>query len=119
GITECYKIAGMAEAYDVALAPHCPLGPIALAACLHIDFVSRNAVFQEQSMGIHYNKGAELLDFVKNKEDFSMDGGFFKPLTKPGLGVDIDEARVIELSKSAPDWRNPLWRHADGSVAEW
>ncbi len=57
GITECYKIAGMAEAYDVALAPHCPLGPIALAACLHIDFVSRNAVFQEQSMGIHYNKG--------------------------------------------------------------
>ncbi|EBP7238303.1 D-galactonate dehydratase, partial [Salmonella enterica subsp. enterica serovar Agona] len=55
----------------------------------------------------------------KNKEDFSMDGGFFKPLTKPGLGVDIDEARVIELSKSAPDWRNPLWRHADGSVAEW
>ena len=70
-------------------------------------------------MGIHYNKGAELLDFVKNKEDFSMDGGFFKPLTKPGLGVDIDEARVIELSKSAPDWRNPLWRHADGSVAEW
>ena len=37
GITECYKIAGMAEAYDVTLAPHCPLGPIALAACLHID----------------------------------------------------------------------------------
>ena len=119
GITECYKIAGMAEAYDVALAPHCPLGPIALAACLHIDFVSRNAVLQEQSMGIHYNKGAELLDFVKNKEDFNMEGGFFKPLMKPGLGVEIDEARVIELSKNAPDWRNPLWRHADGSVAEW
>ncbi|WP_410779981.1 hypothetical protein, partial [Klebsiella variicola] len=37
------------------LAPHCPLGPIALAACLHVDFVSYNAVFQEQSMGIHYN----------------------------------------------------------------
>ena len=69
GITECYKIAGMAEAYDVGLAPHCPLGPIALAACLHVDFVSHNAVFQEQSMGIHYNKGAELLDFVKNKEN--------------------------------------------------
>lgn len=49
GITECYKIAGMAEAYDVTLAPHCPLGPIALAACLHhIDFVSYNAVLQEQ-----------------------------------------------------------------------
>ncbi|MGX8841508.1 enolase C-terminal domain-like protein, partial [Klebsiella quasipneumoniae] len=48
GITECYKIAGMAEAYDVGLAPHCPLGPIALAACLHVDFVSHNAVLQEQ-----------------------------------------------------------------------
>ncbi|RRE58530.1 galactonate dehydratase [Klebsiella pneumoniae] len=91
GITECYKIAGMAH----------------------------NAVFQEQSMGIHYNKGAELLDFVKNKEDFNMEGGFFKPLMKPGLGVEIDEARVIELSKNAPDWRNPLWRYEDGSVAEW
>ena len=90
-----------------------------LAACLHIDFVSYNAVLQEQSMGIHYNKGAELLDFVKNKEDFSMVGGFFKPLTKPGLGVEIDEAKVIEFSKNAPDWRNPLWRHEDNSVAEW
>jgi galactonate dehydratase len=33
--------------------------------------------------------------------------------------VVVDEARVIEASKGAPDWRNPLWRHADGSVAEW
>ena len=57
----------MAEAYDVGLAPHCPLGPLALASCLHIDFVARNAVFQEQSMGIHYNQGAELLDYVVNK----------------------------------------------------
>ena len=48
GITECLKIASMAEAYDVALAPHCPLGPIALAACLAVDFVSHNAVLQEQ-----------------------------------------------------------------------
>ncbi|WP_340616258.1 galactonate dehydratase [Xenorhabdus entomophaga] len=119
GITECYKIASMAEAYDVSLAPHCPLGPIALAACLHIDFVSRNTVFQEQSMGIHYNQGAELLDFVKNKDDFDMTGGYFHPLMKPGLGVEIDEEQVICRSQSAIDWRNPLWRYADGSVAEW
>lgn len=46
-----------------------------------------------------------------------MVGGFFKPLTKPGLGVEIDEAKVIEFSKNAPDWRNPLWRHEDNSVA--
>ena len=119
GITECVKIAAMAEAYDVALAPHCPLGPVALAACLAVDFVSHNAVLQEQSMGIHYNQGAELLDFVKNKDDFRIDSGFIQPLRKPGLGVEIDEERVIEASKTAPDWRNPVWRHADGSVAEW
>ncbi|CUI09160.1 galactonate dehydratase [Massilia sp. P8910] len=119
GITECVKIAAMAEAYDVAVAPHCPLGPVALAACLHLDFVSHNAVLQEQSMGIHYNQGAELLDYVKNKDDFRMEGGYIAALTKPGLGVEVDEERVIEASKNAPDWRNPLWRHEDGSVAEW
>jgi galactonate dehydratase len=119
GITECVKIAAMAEAYDVGLAPHCPLGPLALAACLQVDFVSHNAVFQEQSMGIHYNQGAELLDYVVNKADFAMNDGMFSPLLKPGLGVEIDEALVIERSRNAPDWRNPLWRHVDGSVAEW
>ena len=119
GITECFKIAGMAEAHDVAFAPHCPLGPVALAACLAVDFVSHNAVLQEQSMGIHYNQGAELLDFVSNAEDFHIENGFIQPLRKPGLGVEIDEARVIEASRNAPDWRNPVWRHADGSVAEW
>jgi len=119
GISECLKIAGMAEAYDVALAPHCPLGPVALAACLHVDFVSYNAVLQEQSMGIHYNKGGELLDYVVNKEDFKIENGYIKPLPKPGLGVVVDEQRVIEASRNAPDWSNPLWRHADGSVAEW
>ncbi len=119
GITECLKIAAMAEAYDVALAPHCPLGPVALAACLQVDFVSYNAVLQEQSMGIHYNRGGELLDYVLNKEDFKITDGYIKPLPKPGLGVIVDEERVIEASKNAPDWRNPVWRHADGSVAEW
>jgi len=119
GITECYKIGAMAEAYDIALAPHCPLGPIALAACLHVDFVSHNAVLQEQSMGIHYNKEAELLDYVINREDFKITDGYINPMPKPGLGVEIDEERVIAASLNAPDWRNPLWRHKDGSVAEW
>ncbi|MRX07244.1 galactonate dehydratase [Pseudoduganella sp. FT25W] len=119
GITECLKIASMAEAYDITLAPHCPLGPVALAACLTVDFVSYNAVLQEQSMGIHYNKGGELLDYVVNKEDFKIVDGYCNPLPKPGLGVVVDEERVIEASKNAPDWRNPVWRHEDGSVAEW
>jgi galactonate dehydratase len=119
GITECHKIAAMAEAFDVGFAPHCPLGPLALASCLHVDFVARNAVLQEQSMGIHYNQGAELMDYVLNKEDFQFHNGYMLPPTKPGLGVEIDEALVIERSKAAFDWRNPVWRHTDGAVAEW
>ena len=119
GISECHKIAAMAEAYDVALAPHCPLGPLALAACLHVDFVAHNAVLQEQSMGIHYNQGAELMDYVSNPEDFAFHAGYMLPPRKPGLGVEVNEALVIERSRNAPDWRNPVWRHADGAVAEW
>jgi galactonate dehydratase len=119
GITECMKIASMAEAYDVALAPHCPLGPIALAACLHVDFVSWNAMLQEQSMGMHYNADGDLLDYVVNKQAFAVEQGSMRPFELPGLGVVIDEQRVIESSREAKHWRNPVWRHGDGSVAEW
>jgi galactonate dehydratase len=119
GITECHKIAAMAEAYDIALAPHCPLGPVALAACLQIDFVAWNAMLQEQSMGIHYNRGAELLDYVLNKSDFRIEDGCINLLTRPGLGVEVDKERVVHAARNPPDWHNPAWRHADGSVAEW
>lgn len=119
GITEVRKIAAMAEAYDVALAPHCPLGPIALSACLNMDAVSYNAVIQEQSMGIHYNVGKSVLDYVKNKEDFSFSEGFAKLPYRPGLGVEVDRELVVSENEHPHHWKNPLWRHADGSVAEW
>lgn len=119
GITECLKIAAMAEAYDVALAPHCPLGPVALASCLAVDMVCYNAALQEQSMGIHYNKGAELLTYVRNPEDFDMSDGYLHALTKPGLGVEVNEEALIEASKKDISWHNPVWRHPDGSVSEW
>lgn len=70
-------------------------------------------------MGIHYNTDGELLDYVINKEAFDLEGGWMLPMTKPGLGVEIDEAMVIERNRNAPDWHNPVWRHVDGSVAEW
>jgi galactonate dehydratase len=119
GITECVRIAAMAEAHDIALAPHCPLGPVALAACLQLDFIAWNAVLQEQSIGIHYNHGADLLDYVVNKQDFECVDGYIAALPGPGLGVEIDEERLRAAAKNPPHWRNPVWRHADGSVAEW
>jgi galactonate dehydratase len=119
GITECRKIASMAEAYDVALALHCPLGPIALATCLQIDAVSYNAFIQEQSLGIHYNKGNDLLDYIKNPEVFKYEDGMVMIPQGPGLGIEVNEDKVREMAKVGHRWRNPVWRHADGSVAEW
>ena len=119
GVTECRKIAAMAEAYDVALAPHCPLGPIALAACLQVDAVSHNAFIQEQSQGIHYNQQNDLTRYVANPEVFRFEAGFVAIPEGPGLGVDIDEAAVAAAAEEGHRWRNPLWRHEDGSVAEW
>ena len=119
GITEVKKIASMAEAYDVALAPHCPLGPIALAACLNVDATCYNAVIQEQSIGIHYNVGKEVLDYALNKEDFRFTDGYVDLPKKPGIGVEVNKELVIEENKNPHQWKNPVWRHKDGSVAEW
>lgn len=119
GITECKKIASMAEAYDVALAPHCPLGPIALAACLQIDATCHNAFIQEQSLGMHYNVANDLLDYLADPGVFGYKDGFMTIPTGPGLGIEVNEAVVEERSRIGHRWRNPIWRHADGSVAEW
>ena len=119
GITEVKKIAAMAEAHDVALAPHCPLGPIALASCLQVDATSYNAVIQEQSMGIHYNVGKSVLDYVKNKEDFAFVDGYVRLPVKPGIGVEVNRELVLEENRTPHSWKNPVWRHRDGSIAEW
>jgi galactonate dehydratase len=119
GITETRKIAAMAEAYDVALALHCPLGPIALAANLQIDAVCYNAFIQEQSLGIHYNTSNDLLDYLKDPSVFAYREGFVAIPQGPGLGIEIDEEVVERMARTGHRWRNPVWRHADGSFAEW
>ena len=119
GITETRKIAAMAEAYDVALALHCPLGPIALAANLQIDAGCYNAFIQEQSLGIHYNQANDLLDYVSNAEVFAYQDGMVTIPTGPGLGIEVNEAYVKERAAEGHRWRNPVWRHGDGSFAEW
>lgn len=119
GITEVRKIAAMAEACDVALAPHCPLGPIALASCLNVDAVSYNAVIQEQSIGIHYNVGKSVLDYVKNQDDFRFVNGSAMLPVLPGLGVEVNKELVVEENKNPHNWKNPVWHHQDGTIAEW
>lgn len=119
GILETRKIIAMAECYDIAAAPHAPYGPIALAATLQIDVCSPNVFIQEQSLGIHYNKGFDLLDFVKNKEIFQYKDGFVDIPTKPGLGIEIDEEKVKDVSAEGLYWTNPNWKNYDGTKAEW
>lgn len=119
GISEVRRIATMAEAYDVAIAPHCPLGPISLASALHLDFVSANACIQESSLGIHYNKGFDLLDYVLNKADFEVKDGYINLFKKPGLGVEINEEKLKEGQKIGHNWSNPIWRGEDGNFTEW
>ncbi|WP_406304519.1 galactonate dehydratase [Streptomyces sp. NBC_00885] len=119
GISEVRRIAAMAEAYDVSLAPHCPLGPIALAACLQVGFATPNLLIQEQSLGIHYNAGSDLLDYLADRSVFRYENGHVALLTAPGLGIDIDEKAVERAAEVGHRWRNPVWRRDDGSFAEW
>ena len=118
GITETHKIASMAEAYDVALAPHCPLGPVALASCLQVDACSPNALIQEQSLDIHYNEGGDVLDYLSDPSVFEYEDGYVSLPDEPGLGVEPDE-ETLRKRAGHDDWHNPIWRHDDGSVAEW
>ncbi|THV41632.1 galactonate dehydratase [Glycomyces buryatensis] len=119
GISEVRRIAALAETYDVGLAPHCPLGPIALAASLQVDFATPNFLIQEQSLGIHYNEGNDLLDYLVDTAVFAFtDGHVDRPLG-PGLGIEVDEAAVRKAARNPHRWRNEVWRHEDGSFAEW
>jgi galactonate dehydratase len=119
GILEGRKISAMAEAFDVAVAPHAPYGPIALAATLQMDVCTPNVFIQEQSLGIHYNKGFDLLDFVKNKEIFQYKDGYVDIPAKPGLGLEIDEDFVEKVALEGLNWTNPKWKNYDGTIAEW
>ncbi|KAL0959878.1 hypothetical protein HGRIS_011547 [Hohenbuehelia grisea] len=131
GISELHRIAALTEMYDVALAPHCPLGPIAFAACLQVAVTSPNFAIQEMSWKIHYNKHpdeaagleADLHTYMSNPSVFDIVDGHVAVLQGPGLGIEINEGLVRETSAKyiaeQKPWRNPVWRGEDGSVREW
>ncbi len=123
GISEVRRIASLAETYGALLAPHCPLGPVALAASLQIALATPNFLIQEQSLGIHYHTGsddkgsADLLDYVVDPGPLRVVAGHIARPSGAGLGIDVDEDAVRHASEHS--WRNPVWRHDDGSFAEW
>lgn len=122
GISETKRIASMAEAYDVAIAPHCPLGPIALAACIQVDLAVPNFVIQEMSLGMHYNVEAgeeDLNTYLVDKRVFEIDDGYVRAPTGAGLGIEIDEDVVRKIAETTQPWQPKEFYGPDGSIREW
>lgn len=122
GISETRRIAAMAEAYDVAIAPHCPLGPLAFAASLQIALNTPNFVIQEMSLGMHYNTEAgdiDLTTYLKDPSVFDIEEGYVKAPTGPGLGIEIDEDLVRKIAAETEPWKCKEFYGPDGSIREW
>ena len=120
GISELRRIAALAETYDVAIAPHCPLGPIALAANLQVDAATPNFAIQEMSLGIHYNVGGyDLLSYIKDKDVWNVTDGYVNLMNGPGLGVQLDEDLIRKASKDAEPWVSPGFTGPGGELREW
>ena len=84
-----------------------------------MDSCTPNVFIQEQSLGIHYNKGGDLLDYLEDVSIYQYKDSFIELIPLPGLGVKIDERKVKEASGKCPTWKNPVWRNYDGTIAEW
>jgi galactonate dehydratase len=120
GISEMRRIAVMAEAYDVSVAPHCPLGPIALAANIQVDAVTANFAIQETSLGIHYNAGsADITSYIKNPEVWNVHDGMIDLMTGPGLGIEVDEEQIKEASINAKAYRCGTFHGPGVEIREW
>lgn len=122
GLSELKRIATMAEAYDVAIAPHCPLGPIALAACMQFALSTQNFVIQEMSLGIHYNTEAgehDITNYVKDPSVWDVKDGYVEGLKGVGLGIEVDEEEVRMVAKTAKPWLNSGFVALDGAIREW
>jgi galactonate dehydratase len=113
GLWEAKKIAAMAEAAGIGVAPHNPLGPIAGVAALHFAVSTSNHVIQEEMVG------AVPWYFEVVRGPIRMIDGFWQIPTAPGLGVEVDEAECGRhpYQPEAPHTTNAVLD--DGAVADW
>ncbi|KAI5200780.1 mandelate racemase/muconate lactonizing enzyme family protein [Aureobasidium subglaciale] len=106
----------------IAMAPHCPLGPIALAACLQIGLSTPNHMIQEMSVGMHYNTEAgehDIHSYVHNPEVFAVKDGHLDAFTGPGLGIEVDEEAVRRVAENTEPWPLSKFVGVDGALREW
>ena len=101
GITECRKIAAIAEGAYAKLALHCPLSPVALAASLQLDAVVPNFLIQEHNEVLDWREdGKTFIGKGYLKEPFVLDSdGCIAVPQGPGLGIELDEAGMAVLTK--------------------
>ena len=113
GLLEAKKIAAMAEAASIGVAPHNPLGPIAGAAALHFAISTPNHVIQEEMVGA-VPWYAEVV-----QGPIRMAEGYWQIPEDPGLGIEVDEA-ACALHPFAPEVLHTInAKIADGTVVDW
>ena len=113
GLTEARRIGAMAEAYRVSLAPHNPQGPVSTAASLELGFATPSYMICES---VHSDVPWRQ-DVVTEGFTVEPKGRIVRPNTRPGLGIEINEAEV----KKHPFQQETLQRvfYRDGSVGDW
>lgn len=113
GFTEARRIAALADAHRLAIAPHNPQGPVSTAASLEFGFSQPNYVICET---VH-NDVPWRQDVVAEGFTIQPNGRVVQPNTKPGLGIEIDEVAV----KQHPFQQELPQRvyYEDGSVGDW
>jgi galactonate dehydratase len=113
GLSEARRIAALAEAYRVALAPHNPQGPVSTAASLEFGFSQPSYVICESVHNdVPWREEVCTESYVVEKS-----GRTVRPGTAPGLGIEINEKEVAKH----PFEQEILERtfYADGSVGDW
>jgi galactonate dehydratase len=111
GISELKRIANMAEVYYIHTMPHCAIGAVALAACLHVDAAVPNFLIQEMIGPEQINGPVRL--------DWTLADGHMTLSTAPGLGVIVDEQAIAEMSAHTEELGGEWFYQSDNSVADW
>lgn len=111
GLWEARKIAAMAEAHSIAVAPHNPNGPVATAATIHFALATPNWIIQEA-----------ITDDVPWRYDVVInpvvvEQGYVGVPDRPGLGIDINEKEAAKYPFKPETMQR--YFHPDGSVADW
>ena len=113
GIMEAKKIAAMAETYQMGVAPHNPLGPVANAVALHFALSTPNFLIQEDML----RDVPWRWDVVRSS--LKTENGYWLPTQAPGLGIEVDEKQAGKHPFQQEVMHSTTIRAEDGAVLDW